>query len=225
MSHYHRIKLLLLPPVVEYLPSNIIHMITWSEGGCYRLETSQVSTILLNNRIAGVSGGNCDDCMSFGGRKQTSVEVLCQLPYPAMHNDYLYCRMRAVNGILAGGVSISKNPVLLDAWKPSIFTRLPKQRPRSCESVRKSFRRQRYSLNCHPWLWPIWLDAFSRWSPRNALRFEARHDFHLHFSRYRVNIAMSKVVHREENSIYSVNTRKTDTKASILLSSELAEVA
>lgn len=109
-----------------------------------------MNTIPLNKRIIKVNDDNCDDCMSFNKRKQSSVKVLCQLPYLVMYNDYLYCRMQAVNGILAGGVSISKIPVSFDAYKPSIFTRLPKQRSRSCEFVRKSFRRERYSLNCHP---------------------------------------------------------------------------
>ena len=154
------------------------------------------------------------------------MEVLCQLPYLAVQQR-LFILQNASSEWNFGGrrINIQDPSVVRRVEIVGIYTLAKNNDSVRASLFEKVFVVKRYSLNCHPWFWPIWLDGFSRRSPRNALRFVACHDFHLCFSRYRANIAMSKGIHRSENSIYSVNTRKTDTKASILLSSELAEVA
>lgn len=53
----------------------------------------------------------------------------------------------------------------------------------------------------------------------------ARHCPHTRFTRRRTSIASSQALRRPVNRIYSGNAKKTDTKASILLSGERAEVA
>jgi len=52
-----------------------------------------------------------------------------------------------------------------------------------------------------------------------------RHCPHTRFTRRRTSIAPSQALRRPVNRIYSENAKKTDTKASILLSGERAEVA
>jgi len=53
----------------------------------------------------------------------------------------------------------------------------------------------------------------------------ARHCPHTRFTRRRTSIVPSQALRRPVNRIYSGNAKKTDTKASILLSAERAEVA
>lgn len=145
---------------------------------------------------------------------------------PGTRDDYLYWGMRSVSGILAGGVTISKIPERLDAQQPWMHQRPAKQRSTSVTSLfAKLLGAGDIPSIVIRGFWPIWLGTFPRRSPTSAFNSAAPCDLHSRISRHRVNIAMSKVVGRGQNSIYSVNTKKTDTKASILLRSELAEVA
>lgn len=58
-----------------------------------------------------------------------------------------------------------------------------------------------------------------------GLSSRSRHCPHTRFTRRRANIAALQALRRLVNRIYIENAKKTDTKASILLRSELAEVA